>query len=297
MIDLKQIGAIQENYLKERWIRMNWRKNYRKQMAEKLKFRSEEIEEAKRVIGEKEISEDKPSDIPLEDIESTKSKIIKIPTEQSHTPDAPPETLSIRSVSRASRTSSRAAAPSRATPTVTSRAATSRADSNGSRLSVRSKSDHSEKLQRLQSPKVIIPQADLKPTEIIRQQINSASRTGRRSSKDYPTRPKSTHYSTKGSNMVLSGTQISLNDRQNLWKSSAKMNLNSPRTTKTFLRARTTLGPEDKYEYPFVSSFNYGWRLNDHIKEYKPADHGRSQLIQSTFYRGNTAFMTPHSLY
>ena len=120
-------------------------------MAEKLKFRSEEIEEAKRVIGEKEISEEKP-DIPLEDIESTQSKIIKIPTEQSHTPDAPPETLPIRSVSRASRTSSRAAAPSRATPTraVTSRAATSRADSNGSRLSVRSKSDHSEKLQRLQ---------------------------------------------------------------------------------------------------------------------------------------------------
>jgi len=147
------------------------------------------------------------------------------------------------------------------------------------------------------SPKVVIPQADLKPTEIIRQQINSASKTGRRSSKDYPTRPKSTHYSAKGSNMVLSGTQISLNDRQNLWKSSAKMNLNSPRTTKTFLRARTTLGPEDKYEYPFVSSFNYGWRLNDHIKEYKPADHGRSQLIQSTFYRGNTAFMAPHSLY
>ena len=120
-------------------------------MAEKLKFRSEEIEEAKRVIGEKDISEEKP-DIPLEGIESTKSKIIKIPTEQSHTPDAPPETLPIRSVSRASRTSSRAAAPSRATPTraVTSRAATSRADSNGSRLSVRSKSDHSEKLQRLQ---------------------------------------------------------------------------------------------------------------------------------------------------
>ena len=120
-------------------------------MAEKLKFRTEEIEEAKRVIGEKEISEEKP-DNPLEDIESTKSKIIKIPTEQSHTPDAPPETLPIRSVSRASRTSSRAAAPSRATPTraVTSRAATSRADSNGSRLSVRSKSDHSEKLQRLQ---------------------------------------------------------------------------------------------------------------------------------------------------
>ena len=75
--------------------------------------------------------------------------------------------------------------------------------------------------------------------------------------------------SIQGNNMVLSGTQISLNDRQNLWKSSAKMNLNSPRTTKTFLRARTTLGPEDKYEYPFVSSFNYGWRLNDHIKEYK----------------------------
>ena len=122
-------------------------------MAEKLKFRTEEIEEAKRVIGEKEISDDKPSDIPLEDIESTKSKIIKIPTEQSQTPDVQPETSPIRTVSRASRTSSRTAAPTRATPTpraATSRAATSRADSNGSRLSVRSKSDHSEKLQRLQ---------------------------------------------------------------------------------------------------------------------------------------------------
>ena len=121
-------------------------------MAEKLKFRTEEIEEAKRLIGEKEISDDQPSDIPLEDIESTKSQIIKIPTEQSHTPDALPETSLIRAVSRASRASSRVAAPSRATPTrvATSRAATSRADSNGSRLSVRSKSDHSEKLQRLQ---------------------------------------------------------------------------------------------------------------------------------------------------
>ena len=54
------------------------------------------------------------------------------------------------------------------------------------------------------SPKVVIPQADLKPTEIIRQQINSASKTGRRSSKDYPTRPKSTHFSAKGN--VLSKT-------------------------------------------------------------------------------------------
>merc|ERR1712131_524250 len=80
----------------------------------------------------------------------------------------------------------------------TARAATSKIDSNGSRLSVRSKSDHSEKLQRLQSPKVVIPQADLKPTEIIRQQINSASKTGRRSSKDYSSRPKSIHYSNKG---------------------------------------------------------------------------------------------------
>ena len=48
------------------------------------------------------------------------------------------------------------------------------------------------------SPKVVIPQADLKPTEIIRQQINSASKTGRRSSKEYPSRAKSAHYSNKG---------------------------------------------------------------------------------------------------
>ena len=126
-------------------------------MAEKLNFRKEEIEEAKRVIGEKQNPDDQPSDFPLEDIESTKSEIIKIPTEKSHTPDvqvaAQTENTFIRSVSRASRTSSRtAAAPTRAVPVraTTPRAATSRGDQNGSRLSVRSKSDHSEKLQRLQ---------------------------------------------------------------------------------------------------------------------------------------------------
>ena len=120
-------------------------------MAEKLNFRKEEIEEAKRVIGEKQNSEDQPSDVPLEDIESTKSEIIKIPTEKSHSPDAQvaalPEKTSLRSVSRSSRTSSRTAASTRAVPI---RATTSRADQNGSRLSIRSKSDHSEKLQRLQ---------------------------------------------------------------------------------------------------------------------------------------------------
>ena len=121
-------------------------------MAEKLNFRREEIEEAKRVIGQKKNTDDQPSDIPLEDIETTKSEIIKIPTEQSHSPDAKTETPSIRPVSRASRTASRTATPSRAAPTrvTTARAATSKIDSNGSRLSVRSKSDHSEKLQRLQ---------------------------------------------------------------------------------------------------------------------------------------------------
>ena len=128
----------------------------RKQMAEKLTFRKEEIEEAKRVIGEKQNSEDQPSDVPLEDIESTKSEIIKIPTEKSHSPDAQvaalPEKTSLRSVSRSSRTSSRTAASTRAVPirATTPRATTSRADQNGSRLSIRSKSDHSEKLQRLQ---------------------------------------------------------------------------------------------------------------------------------------------------
>ena len=125
-------------------------------MAEKLNFRKEEIEEAKRVIGEKQNPDNQPSDVPLEDIESTKSEIIKIPTEKSHTPDAQvaaqTEKTSIRSFSRASRTSSRTAAPTRAVPirVETPRAAISRADQNGSRLSVRSKSDHSEKLQRLQ---------------------------------------------------------------------------------------------------------------------------------------------------
>lgn len=309
MIDLRQIGAIQESYLKERWIRMNWRKNYRKQMAEKLKFRTEEIEEAKRIMNS-ETAVDPPVDkeLPadhkfensiLEDIENSRPNSqaisIKIPTEKSSSPD--PDTKPPTITSNRPPTAVVKCVSSRNSVRTASRASARTVHEESANPEKKQISQQSERLHRLQSPKVVIPGANLKPTETIRQQLDSASQSKRRFSKEIQ-RPKSTHISSGNNrNMVLSGTQISLNNREALWKNSVGVNKNSPRTTRTYLRARTALGPEQKYDYPYVSSYNYGWRLNDHIKEYRPSDHGRSQIIQSTFYRGNTAFMEPHKLY
>ena len=44
--------------------------------------------------------------------------------------------------------------------------------------------------------------------------------------------------------------------------------------------------PEDKYSFPLCSSWEYGWRLGDVIKQEdikKPA-HGRTKIVADTFY-------------
>lgn len=58
-----------------------------------------------------------------------------------------------------------------------------------------------------------------------------------------------------------------------------------------YLRARKSDGPEAKYEYPLVSSFDYGWKLNEVNKEgYKNPIHGRNKIVEESFYRRNGVF-------
>ena len=57
-----------------------------------------------------------------------------------------------------------------------------------------------------------------------------------------------------------------------------------------YLRARTAANPEDKYEYPLLSSWEYGWKLNDVAQTFKTPAHGRSKIVEESFYRRNGVF-------
>ena len=54
-----------------------------------------------------------------------------------------------------------------------------------------------------------------------------------------------------------------------------------------YLRRRyQTAIPEEKYQFPLLSSWEYGWRLGDVINkdEIKKPDHGRTRIVNDTFY-------------
>lgn len=53
-----------------------------------------------------------------------------------------------------------------------------------------------------------------------------------------------------------------------------------------YLKQRTSKAPEDKYQFPLVSSWEYGWKLGDVIKieDIKKPPFGRTRLINDTFY-------------
>ncbi|XP_053325920.1 uncharacterized protein LOC128500695 [Spea bombifrons] len=59
-----------------------------------------------------------------------------------------------------------------------------------------------------------------------------------------------------------------------------------------YLKKRKQLGPEEKYPLPVLSSWEYGWRLGEVVKEIKPPVHGRSSIVQEHFYRNNGVFVT-----
>ena len=57
-----------------------------------------------------------------------------------------------------------------------------------------------------------------------------------------------------------------------------------------YLKSRKTENPEDKYEYPLLSSFQYGWKLKEIAMDYKTPANGRTKIVEESFYRRNGVF-------
>ena len=53
------------------------------------------------------------------------------------------------------------------------------------------------------------------------------------------------------------------------------------------MKKRVLTKPEDKYEYPLLSSWDIGWKVGDLMNRYKTPRHGRAKIINDTFYRNN----------
>ncbi|XP_029103858.1 uncharacterized protein LOC114909366 [Scleropages formosus] len=57
-----------------------------------------------------------------------------------------------------------------------------------------------------------------------------------------------------------------------------------------YLRRRLEKNPEEKYPHPELSSWEYGWRLGDYVKEFRCPANGRSGIVRDTFYARNGIF-------
>ncbi|XP_043107483.1 protein ATP6V1FNB [Puntigrus tetrazona] len=60
-----------------------------------------------------------------------------------------------------------------------------------------------------------------------------------------------------------------------------------------YLKKRAQKGPEEKFDYPILSSWDYGWRLGDYDIDCKTPAYGRSGIVRSTFYARNGIFNIP----
>ncbi|XP_077983237.1 protein SPMIP1-like [Glandiceps talaboti] len=54
-----------------------------------------------------------------------------------------------------------------------------------------------------------------------------------------------------------------------------------------YLQQRKLKKPEEKYEFPITSSWEYGWRLDDVVTEMRAPAFGRSRIVKESFYRTN----------
>lgn len=57
-----------------------------------------------------------------------------------------------------------------------------------------------------------------------------------------------------------------------------------------YLKARKAENPEDKYDYPLVTSFDYGWKLDEVATAYKTPANGRTKIVEDTFHTRNGIF-------
>ncbi|KAF4093937.1 hypothetical protein AMELA_G00007130 [Ameiurus melas] len=60
-----------------------------------------------------------------------------------------------------------------------------------------------------------------------------------------------------------------------------------------YLKRRVQKIPEERFNYPLLSSWEYGWRLGYYGHDYQSPDNGRSAVVRSTFYARNGIFNIP----
>lgn len=54
-----------------------------------------------------------------------------------------------------------------------------------------------------------------------------------------------------------------------------------------YLNRRKFLSPEEKYEFPVLSSCQYGWKISDMIKEPNKSKFARTCIVRDTFYKSS----------
>ncbi|XP_071349388.1 protein SPMIP1 [Trachinotus anak] len=60
-----------------------------------------------------------------------------------------------------------------------------------------------------------------------------------------------------------------------------------------YLQRRGQIRPEEKFDFPLLSSWEYGWRLGDYALDYKTPSRARSSVVKNTFYARNGVFSKP----
>ncbi|XP_042308808.1 protein ATP6V1FNB-like [Sceloporus undulatus] len=60
-----------------------------------------------------------------------------------------------------------------------------------------------------------------------------------------------------------------------------------------YLKERKRKSPEEKFYYPILSSWDYGWRLGDAVKDIRTPIYGKSRIVKDTFYFKNGIFYHP----
>ncbi|XP_053159026.1 protein ATP6V1FNB [Hemicordylus capensis] len=60
-----------------------------------------------------------------------------------------------------------------------------------------------------------------------------------------------------------------------------------------YLKERKMKSPEEKFCYPVLSSWEYGWRLGDVVKDIRTPIYGKSRIVKDTFFFKNGIFYHP----
>uniref|UniRef100_UPI0037E82180 protein SPMIP1 n=1 Tax=Semicossyphus pulcher TaxID=241346 RepID=UPI0037E82180 len=60
-----------------------------------------------------------------------------------------------------------------------------------------------------------------------------------------------------------------------------------------YLQRRGRIRPEEKFDFPVLSSWEYGWRLGDYTLDYRTPSRAKSSVVKNTFYARNGVFSSP----